>query len=48
MGALISSAVCIDVDVVDSTILDRDLHDSEPTIGECISEGPPCIYVGTE
>lgn len=48
MGVLILLVVCIDVDVVDLIIFDCDLYDSEFIIGECISEGFFCIYVGIE
>lgn len=48
MGVLILLVVCIDVDAVDLIIFDCDLYDSEFIIGECISEGFFCIYVGIE
>lgn len=47
-GALMSTAVCIDVEVVDSSILDADLNDWFPAIGECMAEGPPKIWLGSE
>lgn len=48
MGVLMLVIVCIDVDVVDLIIFDCDFYDSSFIIGECISEGFYCIYVGIE